>query len=49
LGNVLIKKNLKAISGSYNEIIDMSSCKNGMYILDASVDGERIIKKLIKK
>jgi len=49
LGNVLIKKNIKSKSGSYNEIIDMSSFTSGMYIMDASINGERITKKLIKK
>lgn len=49
LGNVLIKKNIKTISGSYNEIIDISSFASGMYILNASINGERITNKLIKK
>lgn len=49
LGNVLLKKRIEASSGSYNEIIDMNQFKSGMYILDASVNGGRITKKIVKK
>jgi len=49
LGNVILTKKIKYSSGPYNEIIDMSSYKDGIYIMSVSLNGARATSKLIKK
>jgi hypothetical protein len=48
LGNVITRKTLAEISGSYQESIDISSLANGLYFIEVTLNGVSSTKKIIK-
>lgn len=49
LGQTVFNKQINNIGIASKEIIDLSKLSKGIYILDAIVDGERTVRKIVKQ
>jgi Secretion system C-terminal sorting domain len=48
LGKVVFKKQVNNQGNVFTETLELSYLVNGIYLLDLTIDEERIVKKLVK-
>ncbi len=49
LGQSLFSEEVNNLDGKYSNTIDFNFLSNGIYLIDLFIDGERIVKKIIKQ
>ncbi len=49
LGETFYVEEINNLKGIYRQTIDLSFLPGGIYFMDATFDGERIVKKIVKE
>jgi hypothetical protein len=49
IGQTVFSEKANALSMNYKKTLDLGSLENGIYVLDVIIDGDQVVKKIVKE